>query len=63
MIQGNWRQTVKGTNQEKHDSRQLVLLPLGTVDTCLRYVPPKEDCRRLRAAPGSHEFPSCSDLA
>lgn len=54
---------MKGTNQEKHDSRQLVLLPLGTVDTCLRYVPPKEDCRRLRAAPGSREFPSYSDLA
>lgn len=63
MIQGNWRQIVKGTNQEKHDSRQLVLLPLGTVDTCLRYMPPKEDCRRLRAAPGSREFPSYSDLA
>lgn len=63
MIQGNWKQTVKGTNQEKHDPRQLVLLPLGTVETCLRYVPPKEECRRLRAAPGSREFPSLSDLA
>lgn len=62
MIQGNWKQTVKGTNQEKHDPRQLVL-PLGTVDICLRYVPPKRDCRRLRAAPGSRDFPSCSNLA